>query len=339
MSTDPKEIGAAVRQLLGDALSYLYPAALRVAANADIAEHLADGPRTAADLAERTGLHADHLHRVLRFLAGRGVFREDEDGRFHTTVAASLLRGGSPVTLRNLVLLFTSDMYWLPAGRLSDTVGKGNTVFDELFGGQIFDHLAKDAEAATLFADAMADLSVLEHGGMAESYEFPENGTVIDIAGGLGGMLHAVLTRNPSVRGVLVDRPEILARHRVRDPAVADRFETAEGDFFSAVPSGGDVYLLKRIIHDKSDEDAIRILRTVRQAMSGTARLLIIDIVVPPGGLPHPNPMSDLLMMTVFEGRERTEEEISGLLSAAGLKLSRVLTTPSAMSITEAMAT
>lgn len=336
--SDPNEIGAAVRQLLGDALGYLYPAALRVAASANIAEHLADGPRTAADLAELTDMNADHLHRVLRFLAGRGVFREDEDGKFHQTTAASLLRAGSPVSLRNLVLLFTGDMYWLPAGRLSDTVSQGSTVFDKLFGAQIFDHLPTDKAAQELFADAMADLSVLEHGGMAESYEFPESSTVIDIAGGLGGMLHAILTRNPTVHGVLVDRPEILARHRVQDPTVADRFTTAEGDFFTSVPTGGDVYLLKRIIHDKSDEEAVHILRTVRAAMSDTARLLVIDIVVPPGGLPHPNPMSDLLMMTVFEGRERTEGEIAALLSAADLKLSRVITTPSAMCITEAIA-
>jgi hypothetical protein len=335
---DPQEIGAAVRQVLADALGYLYPAALRVAVSANLADHLADGPLTAADLAERTGMHADHLRRVLRFLATRGVFGEDENGAFHLTTAAQVLRADFPMSLRNLVLLFTSDMYWLPTGRLAETVRHGSTVFDKIFGGQIFDYLPTDAEQTRLFVDAMADLSVLEQGGMAESYEFPETGTVVDVAGGLGGMLHAVLTRNPGLRGVLVDRAEVLARHRLDDPAIAGRWETVAGDFFVDVPSGGDIYLLKRIIHDKSDADATRILRTVRQAMSESARLLIFDIVVPPSGRPNPNIMSDMLMMAVFEGRERTEEELGTLLANADLKITRILPTPTAMSITEVAA-
>jgi hypothetical protein len=334
---DPAEIGTAVRQILGDALGYLYPAALRVAASADIAGHLADGPATPAELARRTGMHADHLRRVLRFLATREVFREDEEGRFHLTTAANVLRADFPVSLRNLVLLFTGDTYWQPAGRLDETVRRGNSVYDRIFGAQIFDHLPTDAERTRLFTDAMADMSVLEHDGMAESYQFPETGTVVDVAGGLGGMLRAVLTRNPGLHGVLVDRAEVLARHRLADPDLAGRWETAEGDFFRKVPAGGDVYLLKRIIHDKSDEDAVRILRCVREAMPDSARLLIIDIVAPPGGVRHPSTISDMLMMAVFEGRERTEEQLAALLSTAGLKISRVLPTPSAMSVTEAV--
>lgn len=336
--TDPNDIGAAVRQVLGDALGYLYPAALRVATGAKIADHLAEGPRTVEDLAARTGLRPDHLRRVLRFLATRGVFGEDDSGAFHITTGAYLLREGVPGSLRSLVLLFTDEMYWLPAGRLADGMRGDTTAFGAVFGTQIFDHLATDSDRNRLFVDAMADLSVLEHDGMAESYDFPESGTVVDVAGGLGGMLRTVLTRNPGLRGMLVDRAAVLADHRLENPATTGRWTTAEGDFFTSVPEGGDVYLLKRIIHDKSDEDAVRILRTLRQAMSDTARLLIIDIVVPPGGLPHPNVMSDVLMLTVFEGKERTEAELAELLAAADLKLTRVLPTPSAMSITEAVA-
>jgi hypothetical protein len=333
----PAEIGAAVRQILGDALGYLYPAALRVAAGANIAEHLVDGPLTPEELARRSGTHADHLRRVLRFLATREVFREDEEGRFHLTTAANVLRADFPVSLRNLVLLFTGDMYWQPAGRLDEAVRRGNSVFDTVFGAQIFDHLRSDAEGTRLFVDAMADMSALEHDGMAESYEFPAAGTVVDVAGGLGGMLRAVLTRNPGLRGVLVERAEVLARHRLEDETTTGRWEAVEGDFFTAVPAGAEVYLLKRIIHDKSDEDAVRILTTVRAAMSASSRLLIIDLVAPPGGIQSPSILSDMLMLAVFEGRERTEAELAELLAKAGLTLSRVLPTPSAMSITEAV--
>ena len=338
ISTDPKDIGAAVRQLLGDALGYLYPAALRAAAGAGIADHLAAGPLTAEELAAKAGVDAGHLRRVLRFLATRGVFGEDEDGRFALTTAASVLRADFPVSLRNLVLLFTDEMYWHPAGRLDETVRRGATVFDEVFGGQIFEHLSKDPAKNELFVDAMADLSVLEHAGMAESYDFPASGTVVDVAGGLGGMLQAVLVRNPGLHGVLVDRSEVLSRHRMTDPAVEGRFSLEDADFFSELPAGAEVYLLKRIIHDKSDEEAVRILKTCRAAMTGDSKLLILDIVVPPADQEQPNPTSDVLMMAVFEGKERTEEELAALLSAAGLKISRVLPTPSAMSLTEAVA-
>ncbi|TDV57582.1 methyltransferase [Actinophytocola oryzae] len=336
-TTSPAEIGAAVRQILGDALGYLLPAALRVAASARIAEHLSDGPLTPEQLAERSGTHADHLRRVLRFLATRDVFREDEEGRFHLTTAASVLKADFPVSMRNIVLLFTDDMYWKPAGRLDESVLRGNSVFDKVFDGQIFEHLPSDADATRLFVDAMADMSVLEHDGMAESYEFPESGTVVDVAGGLGGMLRAVLTRNPGLRGVLVDRAEVLARHRLEDETTTGRWETAEADFFKELPAGGDIYLLKRIIHDKSDEDAVRILTTVREAMSASSKLLIFDLVAPPGGIQGPSIMSDVLMMAVFEGKERTEAELTELLSKAGLKLSRILPTPSNMSVTEAV--
>jgi hypothetical protein len=333
-----EDVGALVRQVLGDSLGYLYPAALRVAARFGVADRLVDGPRTATELAAPCGVEAGHLGRVLRFLATRGVFREDETGAFHLTPAAGLLRSDNPVSLRSLVLLFTDDLYWRPAGRLDDAVAGGGTVFDDVFGAQFFDHLPRDEERAELFYTAMADLSVLEQGAIAGSYPFPETGTVVDVAGGRGGLLHAVLTRNPGLRGVLFDREPVLRRHRLDDPAIAGRWETATGDFYTSVPSGGDVYLLKRIVHDKTDDDSRRILRSCRQAMSDHSRLLVIDAVVPPGNGPHAGVLTDVLMLAVFEGRERTEDEIGELLAGADLKLSQVVATPTALSIVEAVA-
>jgi hypothetical protein len=240
------------------------------------------------------------------------------------------------VQLASIVALFTSDLYWRPAGRLEATVRASHTAFADIFGSPFFDHVMADRESGTVFDTGLADLSTLEHGPIAASYEFPETGTVVDVAGGLGGMLHAILSRNRGLRGILFDREPVLRHARLSDPAIAGRWETVAGDFRVAVPDGAGVYLLKRILHDKSDEECLAVLRTCRRAMSGEARLLVVDPVVPPGNAPHPNMLSDVLMMTVWDGRERTEEEFRQLLAGAGLRLEKVIPTPTALSIVEA---
>ncbi len=335
---DSTALGAAVRQLLGDSLGYLYSAALRVAVRVGVADHLAAGPLPVERLAALGGVQAEHLHRVLRFLATRGVFREDEDGVFHLTTAASLLRSDSPLPLRSLVMLFTDELYWLPAGRLEDTVRKGSTVFEDIFGAQFFDYLPTDKERSELFSTAMAVLSLTEQGGIVESYHFPGTGEVVDIGGGLGGLLRAILTSNPGLTGILFDREPVLRQHRLDDPAITGRWETAAGDFYTSIPVGSDIYLLKRILHDKTDADCVRVLRACRQAMPGDGRLLIIDPLVPPAGdYPVATKLSDILMMAVFEGKERTEDQLAALLAEAGLTLSRVIPTPTALTIAEAV--
>lgn len=332
--TDP----ALVRQVLGDTLGYLYPAALRAAVQAGVADHLIDGPKSAEQLAELGGVAAGHLSRILRFLATRGLFRQDETGAFQLTPAAELLRSDSPVSLAPIVRLFTDETYWRPAGRLDDTVRTGGTVFAEIFGAPFFDHVIADEQRRREFDTALAQVSTLEQGAIAGSYAFPETGTVVDVAGGRGGMLHAVLSRNPGLRGVLFDRTPVLAEHTLaRDPAIAGRWEIAAGDFLTAVPDGGDVYLLKRILHDKSDAECLSVLKTCREAMSDSARLLIIDAVVPPGFGPHQAVVADLLMMTVWDGKERTADEFTDLLAAADLKLSQIVATPTALSVIEAV--
>lgn len=331
------DLGATVRQLLGDALGYLYPAALRVAVRLGIADLVADTPKTADELAVLTRSSPDHLYRVLRFLATRGVFAEDESHAFRLLPAGALLRSGSPVPLAPLVLLFTDPMYWEPTGRLEDTVRKGATRFEDIFGSQFFDYVAQDEQRLDMFQTAMAALSGIEHGAIADSYEFGDTGTVIDVAGGRGGMLRAVLARNPGLHGVLVDRDPVLRTHQLDAADVAGRWSTATGDFFEHVPAGAEYYLLKRILHDKTDSDCVRILRTCRRAMGEQSRLLVIDAVLPPGNAPHPHALSDLLMMSVFEGRERTADEVAELLAAADLELSRTISTGVALSIVEAV--
>lgn len=336
--TDPGDVGAAVRQILRDALGYLYPAALRAAVKVGAADQVAAGPKSAAEIAASTGANADHLRRVLRYLATRDVFREDEAGRFHLTTAAGLLRADSPVAMTSVVSLMTDPMYWRPAGRLDETVERGATVFGDIFGAQIFDYLVTAPEQEQVFSTAMDNLTRLEQGGVVASYRFPDSGTVVDVGGGRGAFLRAVLAANPGLNGILLERESAIRSHCLDDPDIANRWQTEIGDFYAEVPSGADIYLLKRILHDKCDADVVRILRSCRQGMAPGSRLLVIDAVAAPDGADPSVALSDVLMMAVFEGRERTENELRDLLIDADLKLTQVTATSGPLSIVEAVA-
>lgn len=339
LDLNPAEIGALTRQVLGDSLGFLHSAALRVAVRLEVAELLADGPKTPEELAAATKADAVYLRRLLRFLAMRKVFEEDPaTGAFRITPAAQLLRADTPVSVRSTILLLTDDMYWTPAGRLEETVRRGSTVFDEIFGQPLFDYLDSHEDAGNTFHTGIADLSEMEQGGIAAAYPFPETGTVVDIAGGPGGFLRTVLGAHPGLRGLLVDQDAVLRLHRMDDPAIAGRWEAVEADFFGSVPTGGDLYVLKRVLHDWDDESCVRILRTCRAAMSAQAKLLVIDAVVPPGNDPHPGKLYDIAMMTNFNGKERTEPEFTELFAAADLKAVRVIPTPGTVSIIEVVA-
>ncbi|MFJ6838331.1 methyltransferase [Streptomyces sp. NPDC091209] len=334
--TQATEITAAVRQVLGDSLGYLYPAALRVALRHDIAGLLTDGPKTSQELARLTGTHAPSLHRILRFLATRGIFEEDQHATFRMTPAAHVLRTDVPYSVRSTALLLTDEMYWQSTGRLEDTVRDGSTAFNDIFGAPLFDYLDQNEESARTFHTGIADLSTIEQGGIAESYDFPESGKIIDVGGGPGGFLRTVLANNPGLRGVLYEQDAVLRQHQLDDAAIEGRWETVEGNFFDVAPAGGDIYVLKRVLHDWSDDDSLRILQAVRKAMSDQARLLVIDAVVPPGNEPHAAKLYDVAMMTIFDGKERTEPEFRELLGAAGLRLVRIVPTPGTVSIIEA---
>ncbi|WP_030021408.1 methyltransferase [Streptomyces monomycini] len=323
-------------QLTEHALAYLHSAALRAAALLGVADHLADGPRTAGELATATGTDAAHLRRALRLLATRDVFREDPDGTFHLTPAAEPLRSDAPSSMRDAVIMLTDEPFWRPAGQLADTVRAGRTVFEEIFGAPYFGHLERVPEAGTVFDTGMAGLAESENDPVAAAYGFPATGTVVDVGGGRGGLLRQVLLRNPGLTGILHDQEAVLRHHTLDRPELTGRWQTHTGDFFTAVPPGADVYLLKRILHDWHDDDCLRILRTCRTAMTRPgSRLLIVDAVLPQGNAPHPGKTMDILMMTSLNGRERDEPAFHHLLTEAGLTPGRTIPTESTLSIVE----
>ncbi|TDV57584.1 methyltransferase [Actinophytocola oryzae] len=337
MNQKQNDIGAAVRQVLGDSLAYLYPAAMRTAVTLGIADQLADGPKTADELAAKSGASADHLRRTLRFLATRGMFHEEEDGTFGLTVSAGLLKSDSPLPMASIVNLLTDELYWLPAGKLDDTVRNGTTAFPDIFGAPLFDYLAERPERGEVFHTALDELSATEHGGIVTTYPFPESCTVADIGGGKGGLLREVLTKNPTVNGILFDHESVVADHGLDTPDLKGRWEIEAGSFFEKVPTA-DVYLLKRILHDWNDADCVRILRSCRDSMAEGGKVVVVDTVVPSGNDPHPSKLSDLAMMIVFDGKERSEAELEALFAEADLKLARVIPTSGSVSIVEAIA-
>lgn len=318
---------------------FIFSAALSTAAELGVADRLTQGPRSAASLAEELGVDARSLYRVLRLLASVEVFSEDDTGRFSLTPAADCLRTDTPGSLRSAVLMLTQRIFWAPAGELTETVRTGRNPFERIFGASFFDFLTKDATQGAIFHRGMSSLSDMENGPIAGSYDFTPVRRVVDVGGGHGGFLLEVLEAAPHVRGVLYDHRHVLAEARIAQAGFADRCELVEGDFFESVPSGADAYVLKRILHDWSDEVCVRILRNCREAMVEHGRVLVVDTVIPPGSAPHGGKVLDVMMMASLPGgRERTEEELGKLFAQAGLRLSRVIHTPAALSITEAVA-
>ncbi|MFD4629460.1 methyltransferase [Streptomyces sp. NPDC058284] len=326
-------------QLADYALGHLFSAALRTAARCRIADRLAAGPRTAGQLAELTDTHAGHLRRVLRYLATRDIFREDGTGAFHLTPLADALRTDVPNSLHAAVLMLTDPAFQQTSAGLEETVRQAGPSFERLFGKPFFDHLADDPALRDLFDSGMASLSGPFDAVVAGTYPFPDKGIVVDVGGGRGGLLRTVLRGRPGLTGVLFDQPAAVTTHMLAgDDAVRGRWRAESGDFFTQVPEGGDIYVLKHVLHDWPDDACLRILRNCRAAMAPDARLLIVDCVLPAGNAPHLGKTLDVAMAAIVDGQERTEDEFSALLTVAGLRLTRILPTEMFASIVEAEA-
>ncbi|MFD9909221.1 methyltransferase [Streptomyces sp. NPDC059063] len=311
------------------ATSHLYSSALRAVAVHRVADRLADagGPLSVGELARRAGVHAPSLRRVLRLLATKGVFREDADGSFHLTPAAERLRA-VPGSQRDEVLFSTDDLMVRPIHALDDTLRTGTPGFDTVHGAPFFAYLAQHPEAQRLFDLGMAALSGPVDEIIAETYPFPDTGTVVDVGGGRGGLLKSVLERRPRLSGVLFDQAQTVAHHLLDTKELSGRWRVESGDFFTGVPKGGDVYTLKHILHDWNDDECLRILRAIRTAIPPSGRLVAVDTVLPEGNDPHFGKSVDVIMLAAFSGQERTREEFAALFQKAGFKLTRVIEAP-----------
>jgi SAM-dependent methyltransferase len=297
-----------------------------VAAKLGIADLLHEGPRSSEDLAAAVGANADALHRVLRALAWAGVFEALPEKRFALNPLAASLRTGVPGSMRALVLLFCGDLYAGAWADLLSSVTSGKTAVEHRTGAPLYPYLTTHPEDARLFDEAMTSLTAVENAAVVARYDFSAFRTVVDVGGGHGSLLAAILAQSPEMRGVLFDQPHIIEASKARAPQgpLGGRAELVAGNFFEAVPSGADAYALRHIVCNWDDAAATRILRTCHRAMKPGGRVLVIESVVSRSEVAE---LLDVHLLTVVGGRMRTEQEHRALLESAGFAMTRVVPT------------
>jgi SAM-dependent methyltransferase len=309
--------------------------AIYVAAEIGIADILAAGPRTADELARGLRMDGPSLYRVLRALASIDIFREDGEGRFSLTPMGKLLESDAPGSKRSLARMAGAEFYrsW---GGLLPSLKTGGAAFDEVFGKPFFHYMSANPDRWRIYDDAMTGVHDSETIPVLDAYDFTPFETIVDVGGGNGLALAAILRRHRGIRGVLFDLPAVADRARevVAGAGVSDRCRIVGGDFFDSVPSSGDAYLLRHVIHDWEDGEAIAILGNCRDAMQPGGRVLVVETVIPSGNEPCFGKWLDLMMLVVG-GRERTREQYGDLFSAAGLRLTRVVPTAHEVSVIE----
>ena len=311
--------------------------AIHVATTLGIADLLADGPQASDDLARKTATHAGALYRLLRALAAAGVFHEDDEKRFALTPLGACLKSDAPVPVGPWAALIGRPNYWQAWGSLLHSVRTGENAFRHVNGAGVWEYRSRNAEEGRIFDAAMTALSRRVSKAIVEAYDFGTFGRVVDVGGGHGVILAAILAANPSLRGVLFDQPHVVANAGlvIQAAGVADRCEITGGNFFETVPEGGDAYVLKAILHDWNDAKATQILRVCRAAIPAAGKLLLVEQVIAAPNEGLIGKMSDLNMLVAPNGRERTAEEFAELFTHAGFRLTSVIPTASAVSIVE----
>jgi hypothetical protein len=307
-----------------------------VAAKLGIADLLKGGPKTREELAEATNTHAPTLYRLLRALASVGIFAEDEDKRFALTPLAATLQTelGS---MRGMVLHLGEPASWRAWGELLYSVQTGKTAFPQANGAEIFQYYQEHSESSEPFNEAMTDFSQVAIPAIIKGYDFSSIGKLVDVGGGHGSLLTAILKANPEMEGVAFDLAPAVegAKQRIEAEGLTERCEAVAGDFFESVPAGGDAYIMKHIIHDWDDERSISILKNCHRAMKDEGKLLLVEFVIAPGNEPSLGKLMDINMLILPGGQERTEAEYRELFAAAGFKLTRIVPTESPISVIE----
>ena len=307
-----------------------------VATKLGIADLLADCPKSCEEIAGATGADRDSLFRLMRALASLGVVAREDHNLFRLTAVGAPLQGGIPGSLRSMILTLGEEHYqaW---GRILHSIQSGKPAFDCVFNAPLFDHLQRSPAAAETFNHAMTDFTRQAALAIVAAYDFSPIGTAVDVGGGQGALIGAILRSNPHMTGTVFDLPSVV----VEAPGyfiiagIEDRCRAIAGNFFELVPEGAEVYLLKNVLHDWDDDSAIAILKNCRRAMNEGGRLLAIEVVLSdPPESPFGN-LLDLNMLVMSGGRERTEAEYRRLFAASGFRLSRVIPTMAPTSVLE----
>jgi orsellinic acid C2-O-methyltransferase len=334
MTTKSDELGGLTATLMPLITGFMPSRALHVAAGLGIADLLAEGAKTSAALALETGTHQLSLHRLLRTLASVNVVDEIEPGLFALTALGAQLRKDVPGSVRNLALMFGAQRIWRTWGELDHCVRTGEPATQRALGMGPFEYLAAHPREAEIFNEAMAEITRQVARAIVPAYDFAQFHTIVDVGGGNGALMTAILSAAPKARGIVFDSPSGSAEapSKLAAAGLADRCEVLAGDFFRSVPKGADAYILKSVIHDWDDERSTTILKNCREAISADGKLLLIERVMPARVVASASHQRwaniDMHMLVMLGGRERTEPEFEVLLSATGFKVLRVFSLP-----------
>jgi O-methyltransferase domain/Dimerisation domain len=310
--------------------------AVCAAAKFGIADLLRKAPKTVEELAAETGTHTPSLYRLLRGLASAGIFAEEGDGRFRSTPLAATLESDAPGSLRYFALAELGQEHYSAWEEFPYSIETGEMAFVHRFGKDAWAYYAEHPEHAEVFNNAMTKMTELVNASVVSAYDFSRFRRIVDVGGGHGRFLGAMLKASPEARGVLFDSPQVISgAKRIAEEGLTGRADLVPGDFFESVPEGGDAYALKWIIHDWNDEQCVVILKNCRRAMTKNGVVLIIETVIPKGNEPFFGKLLDLNMLVMTGGRERTEQEYKQLLATAGFRLVRIVTADSGFSVIE----
>ena len=313
---------------------------IAVAADLKVADALAGGPQSIDELARRVGADPDALSRLLRALISEGIFVQRRDGRYALNALADTLRSDAPISLAGMARFVGSPQHREHWSQLLDAVKTGQAVPPKLRGMSGWDYLAQEPELAAIFNDAMTSMSEFAIDPVVAAYDFAPFPTIIDVGGGHGRLLAAVVTATPGASGVLYDLPQVIegAPELLQKYGVADRVRTAAGSFLDTVPEGGDAYILKNVIHDWPDAESVTILSNVRKAATPGTTLLLVELVIPDHNREFPGKWVDMEMLVQAGARERTATEYRKLLEQAGFEMTRVVPTAAPFSLVEGKA-
>lgn len=330
MSITHENMSEPIEQMQSMLAGHFVAQCLHVVAVLGIADLIAEGHKTVEQLALSAGCHAGALDRVMSVLVSMGVFTRDYAGIFALTPLGETLRSDVPGSLRDKALFELSQPVWTAWGAFLHCVRTGKPSFDEVHGASIWQMIARDLEMGDIFDRFMTAQSQLHNAAIIESYDFPTSGVIVDIGGGRGATLAQVLARYPRAKGVLFDLPNVVAsRANLETSRFADRCEVVGGDMMQFVPPGGDIYIIKRVMMDLTDDEAIKVLRHCTVSMNRDGKVLVIDPLLSDGNMADRNRLVDLQMMNVTGGRCRTEEQFRDLFGASGLRLTRSVCTRS----------
>lgn len=311
-----------------------------IAAKLGIADLLANGPQTIEQLAEATHSNTVALHRVLRALASVGIFLENDQKQFELTPLGVTLRSDIPGSMKAMAIAQLGDHYtaW---GNLLYSVKTGNIAFDHVEGTPVWKYYENNPEEGINFMKAMEGLTQAVIMNILPAYDFTQFKTIVDIGGGNGALMFALLNAAPNAKGIVFDEEYVVkeTKKTITQNKLQDRCGVVAGSFFQSVPPDADAYVMKLVLHDWNDEQSLKILLNCAKAMKPHSKLLIIESVITEGNTPHPGKFMDLNMLVMTGGKERTEKEFTTVLGKAGLKLNKIIPTHSPMfSILEAVA-